>query len=188
MNITEKRELFRLMAGVFNDIGKCKAIKFRMPSFAEHSHGDLMPAMMNLYQDECSTTACFMGHAPLYCKKKPKQGESWLDYMRRLFGTRPIDSLDQTPIKVKIYWFLFHQDWPDSRPQAVARAYKLLVRGEVPAVYGRGKSKYIVPTSNEIESLRKELFDNKKQISTESRAYSTKPAQAENINQLAATE
>lgn len=84
---------------------------------------------------KCGTTACFAGIGPMVEGLEPVAGESWYDYIERLFGVEDISD---------DWEWLFSGDWSDvaagedvgSIWHAIARAEYILERG-VPEGWGR---------------------------------------------------
>ena len=100
---------------------KVKAAKFDMERYAFVNGYKIDPNQVTVNYNECGTTCCFAGHAPMALNISPKSKigkiADWFEYLGEVFLISPRS----------IEWkFLFSQHWSNSRKQAAARAVMLL--------------------------------------------------------------
>ena len=140
MKIKHKRELFRLMVGLL--YVKLKT-KFDMECFAESESEYFEPSEI---KNQCGTSACALGHGPLFCKTRLLSDMRWEDYVIAAFGINELDREGS---------YLFDSSWRSDKNQASARAYRFLTKG-MPGVFVFD-CKFPVPTRKQVNALGKRL-------------------------------
>jgi len=121
MNKTHKSNLAKTAIYLLEEV---KAAKFDMKRYALVNGYQIDPNQVTVNYNECGTTCCFAGHAPMALNISPKSKigkiEDWLEYLEEVFLISP----------PSIEWkFLFSQHWSNSRKQAAARAVVFLESG-----------------------------------------------------------
>lgn len=114
---------------------------FDMKQYSTRSEPDY-PVLPSQVKNECGTSCCAAGHA-VFVFKDNDPNESWGQYITRIL------SKSFSP-----GWkFLFHRNWPDSKPQFAARAYLYLSRkGRVPKDWTY-ESEYPVPKPKDFDAF-----------------------------------
>lgn len=79
---------------------------------------------LSITQHECDTSACLLGHAPIFGVVKGLN-ESWSSYSLRSFG-------HSVSVSSNSWDFLFFDAWPDDIQEAIARL-KMYIEGFDPA-------------------------------------------------------
>ena len=100
--------------------------------------------------DECGTSACAWGYAPLFCKNKPIIYEGWDEYMLRILGwdfSGHLYGFGEGYRK-----FIFGTEWSNSWQQVVARMYIALTKGIPYAEAYSFESIYCKPSDLVIEN------------------------------------
>jgi len=151
MKLHHKQELFRLMTGLLYAPLKTG---FSMERYAVRSDDCSTDVGVAGVLNECGTTACAAGHAPLFCITPVTY--DWEDYLETAFGI-----YDDRPN----FSFLFSSTWPNVKIQAAARMYKYLMGGGVApetitwahTAGGERVAEYEVPTRKQVAALGSEL-------------------------------
>lgn len=144
-----KTRLARLAIGLRTD--RKRKTTFSMREYAHSSSRFCEPKPAEI-KNECGTTCCAVGHAPLYCLH-PKRDESWNEYAARVLGVKDVSFRDSDGRDV--FDFLFQSDWPDDIKQFSARVWHVLKTGEVISARSRHFStpKYPVPRIKDLEAF-----------------------------------